>query len=461
MKSLLKEALDAIGNLTKESAVYETNNNVALNLNSETTSAEPVEKAKDNKGTDDLVKDLKEENKLDEILVISGSENLKEMISDIENEIKDNIEVCDIAEETILIVDIAESELKKEGAVTTETSIRLVEQYNKLLSKNPSTLSFLTNETGSKYPKEVLELTRESAATTIEKLKVIVIDIINKIVEKIKKLFITAVGIIDNVEKASKRFEEIASAEYTDVVIERFEDNVPFTSIKGRLAMIEDITSSEIIKLIHFTNRGADLESLVKEFIEGIKRDEFDTLKKLFFIQNTDSLGYVKRLKNDYKDELKGIGNILPLRLSGTEAIVLCSNINNVNTNERSLVIKEFKLVISKLVNERIKNIKDKKDSKALLSRADLIEISQELSKAGRGQREGIKNSLAYLDKIKAAAESVTDDKKIKNELPKIVSVLTRAVFINTYSGTFSNRLILGFLGEYIGLYEKQNQIKN
>ncbi len=458
MSGLLKQYSES---LTNES-VYETNIDVVLNLNSESTSADPVEKVSDDKGNDDLVKTLKDENVIDDILIMSGTENLKEMVSDIEKELKDNIVVCDIADETVLIVEVAESELKDGGKVTTETSLRLVTQYNKLMDKFPSNkLSGLTNETGNKYPREVLELTKESAEGALEKLKKIVIEIIAKIVVKIKKMFITAVGLIDNIEKASKRFEEVASSDYTDVVIERFEDSVPFTSIKGRMAIIEDITKDEIIKLIHFTNRGADIESLVKEFIEGIKRDEFDTLKKLFFTQNADSLGYAKRLKNEYKDEFKGIGNILPLRLSGTEAIVLCSNIDNVSTNERSMVIKEFKLEIAKPVKDRIKNIKEKKDSNYLLSRADLISIAQELGKAGRGQRESIKKSLEYLDKIKAASETVEEGAKIKSELSKVVSVLTRAVFINVYSGTFSNRLVLMLLGEYIGLYEKQKQTKN
>ena len=458
MGGLLKQFSDS---LTNESAAYETNVDVVLNLNSESITIEPVEEKKDDKGTDDFVKDIKEENKLEDIIVMSGTEDLNDMVSEIEKELKDNIEVCDIAEETVVVIEFAEGELKEGGKVTTETSLKLVTNYNKLIDKLPGKkIDGLTTETSMKFPNEVLELTREAAQTGLEKLKAIVVEMIAKIVVKIKKMFITVVGLIDNIEKSAKRFEEIASSDYTDVVIERFEDDVPFTSIKGRLAMIEDITKDEIIKLVHFTNRGADIESLVKEFIEGIKRDEFGTLKKLFFTQNADSLGYAKRLKAEYKDEFKGVGNILPLRLSGTEAIVLCSNVDNVSTNERTLVIKQFHLEVAKPVKERIKNIKEKKDSKYLLSRADLISIAQELGKAGREQRNGIKKSLEYLDKIKVASDTVVDTAKIKSELSKIVSVLTRAVFINTYSGTISNRLILGLLGSYIGLYEKQNQTK-
>lgn len=456
MSGLLKQYSES---LTNESA-YETNIDVVLNLNSESTSADPVEKVSDDKGNDDLVKTLKDENVIDDILIMSGTENLKEMVSDIEKELKDNIEVCDIADETVLIVEVAESELKDGGKVTTETSLRLVTQYNKLMDKFPSNkLNGLTNETGNKYPREVLELTKESAEGALEKLKKIVIEIIAKIVIKIKKMFITAVGLIDNIEKASKRFENTASSDYTDVVIERFEDSVPFTSIKGRMAIIEDITLEEITKFIKFTNRGADIESLVKEFIEGIKRDDFTKLNNLDFNQDADSIIYKDRIKKNYTDVFKDASDILPLRLSGTEGIVLCS-VKDEN-KKPYLSIKEFKIEVSKGVKVRAEHIKENKDSKDLLTRANLITISQELSKAGRGQRESIKKSLEYLDKVKTASETVEEGAKIKSELSKVVSVLTRAVFINVYSGTFSNRLVLMLLGEYIGLYEKQNQTKN
>lgn len=456
MSGLLKQYSES---LTNES-VYETNIDVVLNLNSESTSADPVEKVSDDKGNDDLVKTLKDENVIDDILIMSGTENLKEMVSDIEKELKDNIEVCDIADETVLIVEVAESELKDGGKVTTETSLRLVTQYNKLMDKFPSNkLNGLTNETGNKYPREVLELTKESAEGALEKLKKIVIEIIAKIVVKIKKMFITAVGLIDNIEKASKRFENTASSDYTDVVIERFEDSVPFTSIKGRMSIIEDITLEEITKFIKFTNRGADIESLVKEFIEGIKRDDFTKLNNLDFNQDADSIIYKDRIKKNYVDVFKDVSDILPLRLSGTEGIVLCS-VKDEN-KKPYLSIKEFKIEVSKGVKVRAEHIKENKDSKDLLTRANLITISQELSKAGRGQRESIKKSLEYLDKVKTVSETVEESAKIKSELSKVVSVLTRAVFINVYSGTFSNRLVLMLLGEYIGLYEKQKQTKN
>lgn len=452
MGGLLKQYSES---LTNESATYETNVDVVLNLNSETTSAEPVEKAKDDKGTDDFVKEIKEENKLEDIIVMSGTEDFKDMISDIEKELKDNIEIIDIAEETVLVIKFAEGELKESGKVTTETSLKLVTNYNKLIDKSPGKkIGGLSTETSVKYPNEVLELTREAAQSGLEKLKAIVIEMIAKIVVKIKKMFITIVGIIDNIEKSAKRFEEVASSDYTDVVVERFEDDVPFTSIKGRMAMIEDVTKDEIIKLIQFTNRGADIENLVKEFIEGVKKDDFTRLKTLNFTQNTDSVVYGDLLIKRYKDtELKNVKKVLPLRLSGTEAIVL-------TTNGQDLSVKEFHLEINKAVNIRFAQIKENKNSKLLLTRADLISIAQELGKVGREQRNAIKNSLAYLDKIKAASETVDNDAKIKSELTKIVSVLTRAVFTNAYSGTISNRLILGLLGSYIKLYEKQNQTK-
>ena len=452
MSGLLKQYSES---LTSESATYETNVDVVLNLNSETTSAEPVEKAKDDKGTDDFVKEIKEENKLEDIIVMSGTEDFKDMISDIEKELKDNIEISDIAEETVLVIEFAEGELKEGGKVTTETSLKLVTNYNKLIDKLPGKkIDGLTTETSVKYPNEVLELTREAAQSALEKLKAIVIEMIAKIVVKIKKMFITIVGIVDNIEKSAKRFEEVASSDYTDVVVERFEDDVPFTSIKGRMAMIEDVTKDEIIKLIQFTNRGADIENLVKEFIEGVKKDDFTRLKTLNFTQNADSTVYGDLLIKRYKDtELKNVKKVLPLRLSGTEAIVL-------TTNGQDLSVKEFHLEINKAVNIRFAQIKENKNSKLLLTRADLISIAQELGKVGREQRNAIKNSLAYLDKIKAASETVDNDAKIKSELTKIVSVLTRAVFTNAYSGTISNRLILGLLGSYIKLYEKQNQTK-
>lgn len=452
MSGLLKQYSES---LTSESATYETNVDVVLNLNSETTSAEPVEKAKDDKGTDDFVKEIKEENKLEDIIVMSGTEDFKDMISDIEKELKDNIEISDIAEETVLVIEFAEGELKEGGKVTTETSLKLVTNYNKLIDKLPGKkIDGLTTETSVKYPNEVLELTREAAQSALEKLKAIVIEMIAKIVVKIKKMFITIVGIVDNIEKSAKRFEEVASSDYTDVVVERFEDDVPFTSIKGRMAMIEDVTKEEIIKLVQFTNRGADIENLVKEFIEGVKKDDFTRLKTLNFTQNADSAVYGDLLIKRYKDtELKNVKKVLPLRLSGTEAIVL-------TTNGQDLSVNEFHLEVNKAVKIRFAQIKENKNSKLLLSRADLISIAQELGKAGREQRNAIKNSLAYLDKIKAASETVEDDAKIKSELTKIVSVLTRAVFTNTYSGTISNRLILGLLGSYIKLYEKQNQTK-
>lgn len=452
MSSLLKQYSES---LTSESATYETNVDVVLNLNSETTSAEPVEKAKDDKGTDDFVKEIKEENKLEDIIVMSGTEDFKDMISDIEKELKDNIEISDIAEETVLVIEFAEGELKEGGKVTTETSLKLVTNYNKLIDKLPGKkIDGLTTETSVKYPNEVLELTREAAQSALEKLKAIVIEMIAKIVVKIKKMFITIVGIVDNIEKSAKRFEEVASSDYTDVVVERFEDDVPFTSIKGRMAMIEDVTKDEIIKLVQFTNRGADIENLVKEFIEGVKKDDFTRLKTLNFTQNADSTVYGDILIKRYKDtELKNVKKVLPLRLSGTEAIVL-------TTNGQDLSVNEFHLEVNKAVKIRFAQIKENKNSKLLLSRADLISIAQELGKAGREQRNAIKNSLAYLDKIKAASETVEDDAKIKSELTKIVSVLTRAVFTNAYSGTISNRLILGLLGSYIKLYEKQNQTK-
>lgn len=452
MSGLLKQYSES---LTSESATYETNVDVVLNLNSETTSAEPVEKAKDDKGTDDFVKEIKEENKLEDIIVMSGTEDFKDMISDIEKELKDNIEISDIAEETVLVIEFAEGELKEGGKVTTETSLKLVTNYNKLIDKLPGKkIDGLTTETSVKYPNEVLELTREAAQSALEKLKAIVIEMIAKIVVKIKKMFITIVGIVDNIEKSAKRFEEVASSDYTDVVVERFEDDVPFTSIKGRMAMIEDVTKDEIIKLVQFTNRGADIENLVKEFIEGVKKDDFTRLKTLNFTQNADSAVYGDLLIKRYKDtELKNVKKVLPLRLSGTEAIVL-------TTNGQDLSVNEFHLEVNKAVKIRFAQIKENKNSKLLLSRADLISIAQELGKAGREQRNAIKNSLAYLDKIKAASETVEDDAKIKSELTKIVSVLTRAVFTNAYSGTISNRLILGLLGSYIKLYEKQNQTK-
>lgn len=452
MSGLLKQYSES---LTSESATYETNVDVVLNLNSETTSAEPVEKAKDDKGTDDFVKEIKEENKLEDIIVMSGTEDFKDMISDIEKELKDNIEISDIAEETVLVIEFAEGELKEGGKVTTETSLKLVTNYNKLIDKLPGKkIDGLTTETSVKYPNEVLELTREAAQSALEKLKAIVIEMIAKIVVKIKKMFITIVGIVDNIEKSAKRFEEVASSDYTDVVVERFEDDVPFTSIKGRMAMIEDVTKDEIIKLVQFTNRGADIENLVKEFIEGVKKDDFTRLKTLNFTQNADSTVYGDLLIKRYKDtELKNVKKVLPLRLSGTEAIVL-------TTNGQDLSVNEFHLEINKAVKIRFAQIKENKNSKLLLTRADLISIAQELGKAGREQRNAIKNSLAYLDKIKAASETVEDDAKIKSELTKIVSVLTRAVFTNAYSGTISNRLILGLLGSYIKLYEKQNQTK-
>ncbi len=452
MSGLLKQYSES---LTSESATYETNVDVVLNLNSETTSAEPVEKAKDDKGTDDFVKEIKEENKLEDIIVMSGTEDFKDMISDIEKELKDNIEISDIAEETVLVIEFAEGELKEGGKVTTETSLKLVTNYNKLIDKLPGKkIDGLTTETSVKYPNEVLELTREAAQSALEKLKAIVIEMIAKIVVKIKKMFITIVGIVDNIEKSAKRFEEVASSDYTDVVVERFEDDVPFTSIKGRMAMIEDVTKEEIIKLVQFTNRGADIENLVKEFIEGVKKDDFTRLKTLNFTQNADSAVYGDLLIKRYKDtELKNVKKVLPLRLSGTEAIVL-------TTNGQDLSVNEFQLEVNKAVKIRFAQIKENKNSKLLLSRADLISIAQELGKAGREQRNAIKNSLAYLDKIKAASETVEDDAKIKSELTKIVSVLTRAVFTNTYNGTISNRLILGLLGSYIKLYEKQNQTK-
>ena len=452
MGGLLKQFSDS---LTNESAAYETNIDVVLNLNSESITIEPVEEKKDDKGTDDFVKDIKEENKLEDIIVMSGTEDLNDMVSEIEKELKDNIEVCDIAEETVVVIEFAEGELKEGGKVTTETSLKLVTNYNKLIDKLPGKkIDGLTTETSMKFPNEVLELTREAAQTGLEKLKAIVVEMIAKIVVKIKKMFITVVGLIDNIEKSAKRFEEIASSDYTDVVIERFEDDVPFTSIKGRMAMIEDVTKDEIIKLIQFTNRGADIENLVKEFIEGIKRDDFTKLKSLDFPQNADSSIYSDRLIKNYKDtELKDIKKVLPLRLSGTEAIVLTSVDNK-------LSIKEFHMEISKAVKIRFSQIKENKDSKLLLTRADLISIAQELGKVGRAQRDGIKKSLDYLDKMKAGAKTVEDNAKIKPELTRIVSVLTRAVFINAYSGTISNRLILGLLGSYIGLYEKQNQTK-
>lgn len=452
MSGLLKQYSES---LTSESATYETNVDVVLNLNSETTSAEPVEKAKDDKGTDDFVKEIKEENKLEDIIVMSGTEDFKDMISDIEKELKDNIEISDIAEETVLVIEFAEGELKEGGKVTTETSLKLVTNYNKLIDKLPGKkIDGLTTETSVKYPNEVLELTREAAQSALEKLKAIVIEMIAKIVVKIKKMFITIVGIVDNIEKSAKRFEEVASSDYTDVVVERFEDDVPFTSIKGRMAMIEDVTKEEIIKLVQFTNRGADIENLVKEFIEGVKKDDFTRLKTLNFTQNADSAVYGDLLIKRYKDtELKNVKKVLPLRLSGTEAIVL-------TTNGQDLSVNEFHLEVNKAVKIRFAQIKENKNSKLLLTRADLISIAQELGKAGRDQRNAIKNSLAYLDKIKAASETVEDDAKIKSELTKIVSVLTRAVFTNAYSGTISNRLILGLLGSYIKLYEKQNQTK-
>lgn len=452
MSGLLKQYSES---LTSESATYETNVDVVLNLNSETTSAEPVEKAKDDKGTDDFVKEIKEENKLEDIIVMSGTEDFKDMISDIEKELKDNIEISDIAEETVLVIEFAEGELKEGGKVTTETSLKLVTNYNKLIDKLPGKkIDGLTTETSVKYPNEVLELTREAAQSALEKLKAIVIEMIAKIVVKIKKMFITIVGIVDNIEKSAKRFEEVASSDYTDVVVERFEDDVPFTSIKGRMAMIEDVTKDEIIKLVQFTNRGADIENLVKEFIEGVKKDDFTRLKTLNFTQNADSTVYGDILIKRYKDtELKNVKKVLPLRLSGTEAIVL-------TTNGQDLSVNEFHLEINKAVKIRFAQIKENKNSKLLLTRADLISIAQELGKAGREQRNAIKNSLAYLDKIKAASETVEDNAKIKSELTKIVSVLTRAVFTNAYSGTISNRLILGLLGSYIKLYEKQNQTK-
>lgn len=451
MGGLLKSYSDS---LTNESA-YETNEDVVLNLNSESTSAVPVENENDDKGTDDFVKEMKEENSIEDIIVMSGTEDLKEMVSEIEKELKDDIEVCEIAEETVTIVEVAEGELKEDGKVTTETSLKLITNYNKLIDKLPGKkLNGLTTESGSKFPREVLELTKETAGNALSKLKAAVVEMIAKIVVKIKKMFITVVGLIDNIEKSAKRFEQAASSDYTDVVIERFEDNVPFASIKGRLAMIEDVTKDEIVKLIKFTNRGVDIENLVKEFIEGIKKDDFSKLKSLTFNQNSDSLVYSDYLIKHYKEtELKDVSKVLPLRLSGTNAIVLTSD-------GKDFSIKEFHIEVSKAVKVRFETIVNKKDSKLLLTRADLISIAQELGKAGREQRNGIKKSLEYLDKIKAAASTVEEDAKIKNELTRVVSVLTRAVFTNAYSGTMSNRLILMLLASYIGLYEKQNQTK-
>lgn len=455
MKGLLKSAILSPSStvLTNESG-YETNENVVLNLNSENpTSGEPDVKNPD----DTFVSDIKEENQLDDIIVMSGTENLKEMVSEIDEEIKDTIIVAEIAEETVTKVEVAEEELKNDGTVSTETSLSLVTSYNKLLDLLPdNTLTHITKESASKYGKETLYVTKESAGGAIQKVKQLVKDIIAKIAEKIKKLMITVFGIVDNIEKSSKAFEELASGEYTDVKIDRYEDHIPVASVFGRLTAIEEFKVNDILDLITFTNRGADLEGLVKTFVDGVKNDNFETLKKLFFLQSDLPKKYALSLKKNpaYKEVFKNMGNIFPIRLSGTQAYVLCSEITNASTNERKLVIKDFKLEVSNNVKKSLK------DNKEILSRADLITISQKLSQVGRDQRQSIKNSLAYLDKIKAAADTVTEESKLKNEIASIVSILTRVVFINTYSGIVSNRLILGMLAEFIRLYEKQNQTK-
>lgn len=458
--SLLKQVLTDNAKLTTESPddLYATNEDVVINLNSENTSTTPVEGKKEG---DDIVDDFKETNTLEEVVVMSGAENLKNIVDDFDKELKDNIIVCDVAEETVKLIEVGEVELKSNGTISTETALSIVNSYNKLQGLLPGDkLKDLSTESAIKYPREIMEITRESADSTLERIKKIVIEIIQKIVEKIKKMTLTVHGLLDNVEKATKEVEGDISKNYTDVVVERFEDKVPFTSIRGRLAMIADITKDEIVRLINFGNRGASIEELVKTYIEDVKKDKLDTIKSLFFTQNGDSEIYRKRLQNEYKDIFKDCGNFMPLRLSGTEAIVLCSRINDVRTNDRTLVIKEFKIELTSAFKDRMKKIKENKDTSLLLTRADLLSITQALSKVGREQRDSIKTSLAYLDKVKVAGDVVGVDSQIKNELPKIVSVLTRAVFTNAFSGIFLNRLVLGLVGEYIGIYERQNQTK-
>lgn len=446
--SLLKNALFNVGSkeeFTKESGVYETNKDLELNINSE-------------EDKNEIISDFKEGGVISEVLAINASESIKDMVEELDDVINGNIETSEILEEVSSNIKKAENELKEESKISNETALSLINSYNTLNEKLGKNVEAINIESGVKYQSVTLELAKESAIGFIKTIKDNLIKLIKFIVEKVKKYAITAIGIVDNIEMVAKDFKQLVDNNYTDVLIKRYEDHIPKADVYGRLAIIPKFNVDEINKFLLFTNKGIDLNGLVDNYVKAIKDDDNNILESLKF-KNIHPLGdkYAKLLMSNprLKPHLSEFHTVFPVKISGKHVVVIGSKetsttLNGINKIEYKMTLKDFPIFPSEgLVN-------DMNNPKTVLSRGDISSISQTLIDIGKAQRDNIKTSLAYLDKLKAGVNILNEDFKIHKDINRITNILTKVIYTNAFGGIISNRLILGTLGSYIKLYEKQ-----
>lgn len=450
--SLLKRALFSNGsedNLSNESGIYDTNKNIEINNNSENEDK-------------DLISDFKESGVVSDVITIGASESIKDMVSELDDVINGNIEISKIADDVSDNIEKAEKEIKEEGKISNETALCLITNYNNLNEKLGKSVDGISIESGMKYQNVTLDLAKESALGFIKTIKDNLIKLIKFIVEKVKKYAITAIGIIDNIEEVAKDFKHVVDNNYTDVLIKRYEDVIPKADVYGRLAIIPKFNVDEIKNFLLFTNKGLDLKGLTDKYVAAIKDDDSDILEKLD-INPSNSLGdkYAKLLMNNprLRPHLDNFHTVFPVKITGKHVIVIGSeqisiSVSGINKVTYKMSLKDFPIFPSNgLVN-------DMNNPKTVLSRGDISSIAQTLIDVGKAQRENIKISLAYLDKVKAGVNILNDDFKIKKDINRITNILTKVIYTNTFGGVISNRLILGTLGSYIRLYEKQNKKK-
>lgn len=382
------------------------------------------------------------DNIVNAISVDSTIESIQTIYSDNVNELDKVKETSIIIEDLNVVINKADDEISN-GELSQETANEVIVLHNKLMA-NQGIESKITLESAIKFKSESYEITRESAIKIIKKVKEALVEIIKRVTEELKKAVIKIIGIIDNVEIKAKEFANVVSSQYSDIPVEKYKDKLDPANVMGRIAICENFDLTSIKKFIDFTNRGAPIKDLVEVYGNCIKIGDMHDLEALNGIKS------VYDLKTKYFSDNE-VGNVIPIRVSGKDAIVLVSE-KKVSPS-KGTTYKVSKKVISIIPSSNLKTA-------GLLPRKDIIGAANYLNTVAKEQRKSISESLNHLDSMRNATNSIKDDSKIGDRVTTLTSILTSCIFDNAYSGIISNRLLLGLLADQAQLYTKQKITK-
>lgn len=392
---------------------------------------------------------LEEDSVMGDIVITNTMYEIDCSIEENTNELKNVEETSILIEDLNETINGAEKEQSEKGEVSTETALMVIEKYNKLLdNQNIKNVERITTESGLKYKNESYELTVESAGKIIEKIKESLIKILRMVVDAIKKGAIKFITVMDNIEVVSKDFANHVSSNYTDIPISKYSIYLDKASVVGRVAAMKELSLVEFKKFLDFTNNGAPIKELTNLFIDCVQKQDdmhdFETLTSVPVAYDFSK----------YYDANE-VHKVVPITVAGKTANVLISKIKSVDSKG----VKTFSLTKADITI--IPSSKLNSSTPVLLSRKDIIETAKYITLKTREKRESVKNSLAYLDKIRATTNNIKDGANVSNNITRLTSLMVNAIYANAASGLLSNRLVLGLLSDHAKLYTKQIKIKN